>query len=86
MGPLMLYEGPEEQIVRNIEACATSWQEGLSHQLYFVRCMTEYVDVTASECTKSPGAREVTLTQMSFAKCEIWIALPGDGVTFVEAN
>jgi hypothetical protein len=73
-------------MLQNIKVCSTSWQEGLGQQLYFVRCMTEYVDVTASECTKSSGAREVTLTQMSFAKCEIWIALLGDGVTFAEAN
>jgi hypothetical protein len=33
-----------------------------------------------------PGAGEVTLIQMSFAKSEIWIALPGDGATFLEAN
>ena len=82
----MLYDGPEEQIIHNIEASAISRQEGLSTQLYFVRSMRECVDVTASECTKSQEAREVTLTQMSFAKCEIWIALPGDGVTFLEAN
>jgi hypothetical protein len=30
--------------------------------------------------------REVTLIQMSFAESEIWIALPGDGTTFLEAN
>jgi hypothetical protein len=82
----MLYEGPEEQIVQNIESCASSSRACVSHQLYFVRCMKQYVEVTAPEFTKSPGAREVTLIQMSFAKCEIWIALPGDGVTFVEAN
>jgi hypothetical protein len=40
----------------------------------------------ASECIKSPGARDVTLIQMSFAESEIWIALPGDGTTFLEAN
>ena len=73
-------------MLQNIEACVTSRRERVSHQLYFVRCLKENVDVTASECTKSPGAREVTLTQMSFAKCEIWIALPDNGVTFVEAN
>jgi len=58
----------------------------VSHQRYFVRCTKEYVDAMASECTKSPGAREVTVIQMSFAKSEIWIALPGDGATFLEAN
>jgi hypothetical protein len=82
----MLYGGPEEQISQNIESCASSWQAYVSHQLYFVRCMREYVDVAALECTKSPGAREVTLIQMSFANCDIWIALAGDGVTFVEPN
>lgn len=47
--PLTLYEGPEEQIVQNIELCASSCQACVSHQLYFVRCMKEYVDVTASD-------------------------------------
>jgi hypothetical protein len=45
--------------------------------------MKEYVDVMASERTKSPGAREVTLIQMSFASCDIWIALSGDRVAFL---
>jgi hypothetical protein len=40
----------------------------------------------ASQCTKSPGVRDVTLIQMSFAESEIWIALPGEGTTFLEAN
>jgi hypothetical protein len=83
--PLMLYDGPEQN-AQNIESCASSWQACVSHQRYFVRCTKEYVDAMASECTKSPGAREVTLIQMSFAKSEIWIALPGDGATFLEAN
>jgi hypothetical protein len=82
----MLYDGPEEQNAQNIDSCASSWQAYVSHQRYFVRCTKEYVDAMASECTKSPGAREVTLIQMSFAKSEIWIALPGDGATFLEAN
>jgi len=86
MGPLMLYEEPEEQIAQKIESCASSWQGCVSRQLIFVRCMKEYVDVMVSECTKSPGSREVTLIQMSFSKCDIWIALADDGVTFVEVN
>jgi hypothetical protein len=85
-GRLMLYEGPEEKIVQNIESCASSWQACVSHQRYFVRCRKEYVDAMASECIKSPGARDVTLIQMSFAESEIWIALPGDGTVFLEAN
>jgi hypothetical protein len=32
------------------------------------------------------GARDVTLIQLSFAESEIWIAFPGDGTTFLEAN
>jgi hypothetical protein len=82
-GRLMLYEGPEEQ---TIESCASSWQACVSHQRYFVRCTKENVDAMASECIKSPGARDVTLIQMSVAESEIWIALPGDGTTFLEAN
>ena len=35
---------------------------------------------------QTPGGERSTLIQISFAKCENWIALPGDGVTFVEAN
>jgi hypothetical protein len=82
-GRLMLYEVPEEQ---TIESRASSWQACVSHQRYFVRCTKEYVDAMASECIKSWGARDVTLIQMSFAESEIWIALPGDGTTFLEAN
>jgi hypothetical protein len=82
----MLYEVPEEKNAQNVESCASSWQACVSHQLIFVRCMKEDVDVAASRCTKSLGSREVTLIQMSFANCDIWIALAGDGVTFVEAN
>jgi hypothetical protein len=86
IGRLMLYEGPEEQIVQNIESRASSWQACVSHQRYFVRCTKEYVDAMASECIKSWGARDVTLIQLSFAESEIWIAFPGDGTTFLEAN
>ena len=86
IGLLMRYEGPEEQIVQNIESCVSSSQACRSHHPYVVRCIKEFVDVTAPERTKSPGTTEVTLIQMSFAGCEIWIALPGDGVTFVETN
>jgi hypothetical protein len=80
----MSCEGPNEQIVQNINSCASSWQACLSHQRYFVRCTKEYVDAMASECFKSPEARDVT--QLSFAESEIWIALAGDGTTFLEAN
>jgi hypothetical protein len=45
----MLYEGPEGQIVQNIESRAPSWQACVSHQRYFVRCTKEYVDAMASE-------------------------------------
>jgi hypothetical protein len=83
-GRLMSCEGPNEQIVQNINSCASSWQACLSHQRYFVRCTKEYVDAMASECFKSPEARDVT--QLSFAESEIWIALAGDGTTFLEAN
>jgi hypothetical protein len=85
-GRLMSCEGPNEQIVQNINSCASSWQACLSHQRYFVRCTKEYVDAMASECIKSPEARDVTLIQLSFAESEIWIALAGDGTTFLEAN
>jgi hypothetical protein len=85
-GRLTLCEGPNEQIVQNINSCASSWQACLSHQRYFVRCTKEYVDAMASECIKFWGARDVTLIQLSFAESEIWIALPGDGTTFLEAN
>jgi hypothetical protein len=82
----MLYKGPEEQNTHNVESRASSWQAGINHQLYFVRCLKEYVDVTVLDCAKSPGAREITLVQMSFANCDIWIALAGNRVTFLEAN
>jgi hypothetical protein len=86
IGHLLLYEGPEQQVVQDIESRASSWQACVSRQRYFVRCTREYVDATASECIRSSEAREVTLIQMSFAEAEIWIALPGNGMTFVEAN
>jgi hypothetical protein len=82
----MLYEGPKEQDTHTFQSYASSCQTDVSYRLYFVRCIKEYVDVTALDCTKSPGAREVTLVQMSFTNCDIWIALPGDQVTFVEVD
>jgi hypothetical protein len=83
---LMSFEEPEGPIAQNIESCASSWQGRVGHELIFVRCMKEYVDVAASECTKSPGSREVMVIQIYFSVYEVWIALPGDGVTFVEAK
>lgn len=48
--------------------------------------MQESIDMSMLGCGDDPRAREVTLIQMSFADCDIWIALPGRQVTFVEAS
>jgi hypothetical protein len=82
----MLYKGPEERNTHNVDSRGSSLQTRVNHQLYFVQCLKEYVAVTALDCAKSPGARAITLVQMSFADCDIWIALAGDRVTFLEAN
>jgi hypothetical protein len=82
----MLYEGPKEHNAHNFQSYASSCQTDVSYRLYFVRCIKEYIDVTALDCSKSPGAGEVTLVQMSFTTCDIGIALPGDRVAFVEAD
>jgi hypothetical protein len=55
-------------------------------ELYLVGCSTQSIE-TLSEATglvtqNQLGSREVTLVQLSFTSCDIWIALRGREVTF----
>jgi hypothetical protein len=47
--------------------------------LYFVECRTQLTE-TVGEATQF-AARKVTLIYLSFTNWDIWIALPGGGVT-----
>ena len=75
---------PNEQNIRKFEPQGSSRQLGLRSELYSVHCIKTYEP--ALVCDEPPQIREVTLVQMAFANCDIWIALPGDGVAFVEIN
>jgi hypothetical protein len=44
------------------------------------------IDVSVLDCVNWPQTREVKFVQMSFADCDIWIALPSGRVTLVEAT
>jgi hypothetical protein len=54
-------------------------------ELYFAECSTqpvETVDDTARlDAARRFGTREVTLCQLAFTYCDIWIAIPGRGVS-----
>jgi hypothetical protein len=45
-----------------------------------------YVYLSVLAYTESPRMSEVTLVQMSFTNCDIWLALPAGLVTFVEPS
>jgi hypothetical protein len=76
----------KEQSTRDLKSCESGRETSISSQLYFIQCIKEYVDVSALGRIQKPRTREITLVQMSFANCDIWIALPGGRVTFLEAN
>jgi hypothetical protein len=54
-------------------------------RLYFVQCTTQLIetltDTTGTVAARQFGKREVTLVHLSFTSCDIWIAMPGGGVT-----
>jgi hypothetical protein len=80
---------PKEQNIQKLESDTSHGQLGLRAEPYSVRCIKTYEPVSVcavSVCAQRPRTREVTLVQMAFANCDIWIALPGDGVAFVEVN
>ena len=53
-------------------------------QLHFVECTTQPIeaidDTPGLDAARRFGTREVTLCQLSFTYCDIWIAMPGGGV------
>ena len=53
--------------------------------LYFAECTTQPIetvaDTTRLDAARRFGTREVTLCQLSFTYCDIWIAIPGGGVS-----
>jgi hypothetical protein len=77
---------PKEKTAYKLDTCASACQRSANSQLYFIQCIQEYVDVSELVYSKRPRTREVTLVQMSFANCDIWIALAAGQVTFVKAN
>ena len=54
-------------------------------ELYFVECTTQPIetvaDTTRLDAERRFGTREVTLCQLSFTYCDIWIAMPDGGVS-----
>ena len=75
---------PKAQSLQKVELDTPAGQSGLKSELYFVSCIREYWPTFA--CAKHPREQEVTLVQMSFSTCDIWIALPGAEVAFGEVN
>jgi hypothetical protein len=67
-----IYEVPGEQKKTTVD-------------LYFVECRTQLIETVEDNPRPVPsrgfGAREVTFIYMSFAHCDISIAVPGSGVT-----
>jgi hypothetical protein len=74
---------PQEQTVQQSEPATSRDQLGCRSELYSVHCIK--ADAPAA-CAERSQMRKITLVQMAFANCDIWIALPGDGVAFVEVN
>jgi hypothetical protein len=56
-----------------------SEQKRTTSDLYLVECRTRLTE-TVEEATQF-AAPEVTLIYLSFTKWDIWIALPGSGIT-----
>jgi hypothetical protein len=75
---------PKDQNTRKFKPDTSNGQLGLRAELYSVHCIKTHEP--ALVCAERPRFQEVTLVQMAFASCDIWIALPGDGVAFVEVN
>jgi hypothetical protein len=73
----------KDQNMRKLEPHTSSDQLGLRSELYSVHCTK--ADEPAV-CAERSRIRKVTLVQMAFDNCDIWIALPGDGVAFAEVN
>ena len=77
---------PEPRIKEGVEPILAGHRKRLGSELYFVECSTQSIEdlseVTGLVTQNQLGAREVTLVQLSFTSCDIWIALRGRGVTF----
>jgi hypothetical protein len=60
-------------------------QKGIASKLYFVDCRTQLIravgDTTQPAALGRFATREVTQIFLSFTSCDIFIALPGGGVT-----
>ena len=83
-------EKAKEKTITFSEAYRSGEQKKATSQLYFVECTTQLIetagDRTRPVAAKRFGTREVALFQLSFTNCDIWIALPGGGVTLEGAN
>src|SRR6202020_2779188 len=59
-------------------------------ELYFVECTTQpietFADTTRLDAVRRFGTREVTLCQLSFTCCDIWIAMPDSGVSLEDGK
>jgi hypothetical protein len=70
-------------VLQTIAEIAAELEKATS-QLHFVECTTlpieTLADTTRLDAARRFGTREVTLCQMAFTYCDIWIAMPGGGV------
>ena len=73
-----------EEASQTISEIAEQLKKACS-ELYFVECTTQPIetvaDTTRLDAVRRFGAREVTLCQLSFTCCDIWIAMPDSGVS-----
>jgi hypothetical protein len=74
---------PQKQSVQKPEPGPSRGQLGCRSELHSVHCVK---GDEPAVCAERSQIREVTLVQMAFASCDIWIALPDDNVAFMEVN
>src|SRR6185312_8481239 len=65
---------PKQQSARHLQPYISVRQPDLKSELYYVHYIREYVP--GFVLSKGSGTQEVTIVQMSFTTCDIWIALP----------
>jgi hypothetical protein len=72
-----------EEASQTISEIAEELKKAAS-QLHFVVCTTQPIetvaDTTRLDAATRFGTREITLCQLSFTHCDIWIAMPGGEV------
>jgi hypothetical protein len=72
-----------EERAQTISEIAAELKKAAS-ELYFAECTTQPIETVADialDAARRFGTREVTLCQLSFTYCDIWIAMPGGEVT-----